>query len=82
MLEAVRRRIGQLEDLYRGYCNGKSSAGVNLTYGGAATLRSNTKRDLGLLHLMEYLLLYCPDTIIIDDADVQKVFDRLTEPRG
>lgn len=79
MLAQVRYRIKQLETEYRQYFD--TDNGPSTSKSGAACIRSRITKDLGTLHLIEYLLMYCPDTMLIDSSDICKAFDRLTEPR-
>lgn len=79
MLAQVRYRIKQLESEYRQYFD--TDNGPSTSKSGAACIRSRITKDLGTLHLIEYLLMYCPDTMLIDSDDICKAFDRLTEPR-
>lgn len=78
MLEMVRQRIKILEAKYREYFD---TNGPSKSISGAACIRSRIKKDLGVLQLLEYLLLYCPDTMEIDNSNLCAAFDRLVEPR-
>lgn len=79
MLSMVKVRIAELESIYRGYFD--TDKGPSKTYMGSACLRSRTLKDINTLKLIEYLLMYCPDTMIIDDPTITAAFDRLAEPR-
>lgn len=79
MLALIRERIEQLEAKYRSYFD--LDNGPSKTYYGSACLRSRTKKDIDTLKLLEYLLMYCPNTMIIENENLIKAFDRLTEPR-
>lgn len=79
MLAQVRYRIKQLEAEYRKYFD--LDDGPSKSVSGAACIRSRIMKDLGILHLIDYLLMYCPDDMVIESETVCKAFDRLTEPR-
>ena len=79
LLSMVRTRIKQVEEEYRKYFD--LDNGPSKSYSGAACIRSRLKKDLGILHLLEYLIMYCPDTMQIDNEDLCNSFDRLVEPR-
>jgi hypothetical protein len=79
MLTLIRERIEQLEVIYRKYFDTEN--GPSKSYRGSACMRSRTKKDLGTLKLLEYLLMYCPDSMEIESEEITKAFDRLVEPR-
>lgn len=79
MLEIIRQRIHELQAKYREYFD--LDNGPSKSYSGAACSRSRIKKDLGTLQLLEYLLVLCPDTMLIDDQEICDTFDRLTAPR-
>ena len=79
MLIAICNRIAELEKQYRKYFD--QETGPSKTYYGAACMRSRIKKELETLKLIQYLLMYCPDTMEIDSAELTAVFDRLVEPR-
>ena len=79
MLALTRERIAQLEAKYREYFD--LDNGPSKSYSGASCIRSRIKKDLGTLKLIEYLLVYCPDSMSIESDDITQAFDRLTEPR-
>lgn len=79
MLAQVRYRIKELEQQYRSYFD--TDGGPSTSVSGAACMRSRVTKDLGTLHLIEYLLINCPDSLSIDSESICKAFDRLTEPR-
>ena len=79
MLTAIRGRITELEVQYRKYFD--QETGPSKTYYGAACMRSRVKKELDTLKLIQYLLLYCPNTMEIESAELTAVFDRLVEPR-
>jgi hypothetical protein len=79
LMNLVRQRITELESAYRSYFD--LDNGPSKSYSGAACARSRIKKDLGTLRLLEYLLMYCPDSMTIDNQEICDAFDRLTEPR-
>lgn len=79
MLTLIRERIKQLEITYRSYFD--TDNGPSKSYHGSACMRSRTLKDMNTLKLIEYLLMYCPDTMEIVSEELIKAFDRLTEPR-
>lgn len=79
MLSVIKERIKALESEYRKYFD--LDNGPSKSYSGAACIRSRIKKDLGVLKLIEYLLVYCPDTMEIVNDELCNVFDRLVEPR-
>lgn len=78
MLAKVRQRLEEQMINYRNLCNG---TGRSKTYAGSAVNRSKVKKEIQLLQLLEYLLMYCPDTMMIDNQELTDGFDRLVEPR-
>jgi hypothetical protein len=72
MLKEIRTLIVELQKQYRSYFNNE-----NNTVGSNASQRSRTERALGRAKLIEYLLMYCPDTMVIDDQDICDAFDKL-----
>lgn len=79
LLKVIRLRIKQLEEEYRKYFD--LTNGPSKSYSGAACIRSRLKKDLGTLHLLNYLVTLCPDTMCIDNTDLCSTIDRLVEPR-
>lgn len=79
MLEMLRQRIKILEINYRKYFD--TDIGPSKSKSGAACMRSRIKKDLEVLKLIEYLLMYCPDTMSIDSSSICAAFDKLVEPR-
>ena len=79
MLNTIRARLKQCETLYRSYFS--TDTGPSKSASGAACMRSRYKRDIELLKLLEYLVMYCPDNMLIESADIIAAFDRITEPR-
>ena len=79
MLALIRDRIKELEKIYRDYFD--TDNGPSKSHSGSACLRSRTLKDMGTLKLIEYLLVYCPDSMEIVSEDITKAFDRLVEPR-
>lgn len=74
MLSVIKECIECLEKEYRSYFSRDDR-----TENGSATMRYRMKRDLGIAKLIEYLLMYCPKTMVIDNAEVCAAFDRITE---
>ena len=72
MLKEIRTLIAELQKQYRSYFSNE-----NNTAGSNASQRSRTKRALDRAKLVEYLLMYCPDTMVIDDQDICDAFDKL-----
>jgi hypothetical protein len=72
MLAEIRSIIAELEKTYRSYFSNE-----NHTNGTNASQRSRAKRALDRARLIEYLLMYCPDTMVIDDQDLCDAFDKL-----
>lgn len=74
MLGVLKDAITALEKEYRFYFNteGKSE-------NGAATMRSRLKKDIGLCKLIEYLVMRCPGTLTVDNAELCAAFDRITD---
>ena len=72
MLKEIRTLIAELQKQYRSYFSNE-----NNTVGSNASQRSRTKRALDRSKLIEYLLMYCPDTMVIDDQDICDAFDKL-----
>ena len=72
MLKEIRTLIAELQKQYRSYFNNE-----NNTDGSNASQRSRTKRALDRAKFIEYLLMYCPDTMVIDDLDICDAFDKL-----
>lgn len=79
MLNLIQFRIKELEKIYRVYFDTENGPSKSVT--GSACLRSRTKKDLGTLRLLEYILKHCSDTITLDDEELVIAFDRLVEPR-
>lgn len=80
MLQTIKIRIKELEKKYREYFS--TDNGPSSSKSGAACMRSRIKKDLDVLKLLEALLMYCPATMVIDNENLERVFNRLTEPRG
>lgn len=78
MLETLKRVIPEMEAKYRSLF---STDGSSKSIKGAAVNRSKRKRLLDLAKLIEYLLMYCPEDMVITNPDLCHAFDRLTEPR-
>ena len=72
MLKEIRALIAELQKQYRSYFSNEEN-----TVGSNASQRSRTKRALDRAKLVEYLLMYCPDTMTIDDQDICDAFDKL-----
>lgn len=79
MLKVCQERIKELQSKYRLYFD--TDKGPSKSISGAACIRSRILKDIRTLKLLEYLLMYCPDTMSIDNQELQDAFDRLTEPR-
>ena len=79
MITQLKLRISELESEYRKYFD--LDSGPSKSYSGAACMRSRIKQKLNTCHLLLYLLMYVPDTMLIDNKDLCDTFDRLTEPR-
>lgn len=77
MLLMIRARIKEVETKYRAYFD---TDGPSKSKAGAAVNRSKCLKEMRYLHLIEYLILRCPDTLTID-GELCEAFDRLTEPR-
>ena len=78
MLALIRIRISELESEYRKYFD--TDNGPSKSYSGSACLRSRVKKDLGTLKLLEYLILRCADSVILN-IENEAAFNRLVEPR-
>ena len=79
MLEQLKIAIPLMEAKYRSLFD---TSGSSWSSKGAAVNRSKRKRLLDLAKLIEYLLMYCPESMFIDNSDLCSAFDRLVEPRG
>ena len=79
LLEAIKTRIEELVKKYRSYCDTEN--GPSKSTSGSACLRSRTKKDMDTLKLLEYLIMWCPDSFEITDKEIQDIMDRYIEPR-
>lgn len=79
LLRMIRQRITELETKYRDYFD--LDTGNSKSYSGAACMRSRIKKDLGTLKLLECLVMYCPNTMRLDNQEICDAFERLVEPR-
>lgn len=79
LLQVVANRIKELQVEYRKYFD--TDNGPSKSFSGAACIRSRIRKDLGTLKLIQYLLEYCPDTMVIESKDIIDAVDRLVEPR-
>lgn len=80
MLIKVRQRIQELERRYHIYVTGKNLKGQELIPATAALKRCETKRDIQILVLIQYLL-QTSKAVFIEDEDAIEAFDKLVEPR-
>lgn len=80
MLQVIHLRQADLEQRYKLACRNKNDQEEVITAGAAAAIRTQCKRDLHLLRLLELLVLSCPKTLFIDDVDAEDGFQRLCEP--
>lgn len=76
MLQICRQRIKELQQKYRLYFD---STGPSKSLSGQACLRSRIMKDIRTLKLLEYLLSYCPDSMLIEDQEICGAFDKLTK---
>ena len=72
MLAEIKALITELEKQYRSYFSNETH-----TVGSNASQRSRTKRALDRAKLIEYLLMYCPDSMVIENQDLCDAFDKL-----
>lgn len=79
MLLRCRLRQKELKFKYNKACQCKDIKGNNITEQYAAQIRYNSKRDLDILALVEYLLLTSKSVFIDDDSAIEG-FDKLCEP--
>lgn len=77
MLSILKDAIEALEKEYRFYFDANNCAGKSEN--GAATMRSRLKKDIGLCKLIEYLVMRCPGTLTVDNAELCAAFDRITD---
>ena len=80
MLVLVRERIEQLQQRYKLAARCRDDNGELITNGAAAAIRTQCKRDLQILKVIEQLLLYCSSSLYLDDEDIIAGFHRLCEP--
>jgi hypothetical protein len=78
-LQMARDRIELLQKRYKIFCTGVDERGRELTYSTAAGFRHVTKRDIGLLMLVEELLAAYKGTMMLSDQ-AQSALDHLTDP--
>ena len=76
MRDMLRARLKEGETKYRACFD---TDGPSKSKAGAAVNRSRCLKEMRILHLIEYLVLRCPDTLTID-GDLCEAFDQLTEP--
>lgn len=74
MLSVLKDAITALEKEYRFYFVAEGK-----TENGSATMRSRMKKDIGLCKLIEYLVMRCPGTLTVDNAELCAAFDRITD---
>lgn len=79
ILQKIKERINQLNEQYRKYFD--TVNGPSKSVSGSACLRSRITKDLATLRLIEYCVMFCPDNFDLNSPDLEKAFDRLTEPR-
>lgn len=80
MLRALQRRYKVLEDRYVYACQSKNETGTPVKEGTAAAIRTQCKRDLQILTLIEYLLT-TSKSVFIDNDDAIDGFHKLVEPK-
>lgn len=77
MLDMIRVRMDEVEKKYRACFD---TDGPSKSKAGAAVNRARCMKELRVLRLLEYLVMRCPDTLTMDNADLCAAFDQLTEP--
>jgi hypothetical protein len=82
-VEYVRRGIAQreheLRDRYFMYCKGINENGKEMSNNSAAVMRSNTKRDMSIIVLLDELLGYIEQDFVLSD-EAAKGYMTLCEP--
>lgn len=77
MIDLIRARLKEVETKYRACFD---TDGPSKSKAGAAVNRSRCLKEMRILHLIEYLVLRCPDTMTIESDELCQAFDQLTEP--
>ena len=79
ILHAIKARLEELGKKYREYCD--IDNGPSKSASGSACMRARVKKDIDTLRLVEYLVMWCPDSFEITDKDMSDIMDRFLEPR-
>lgn len=79
MMLKVRERMATLHLKYKAACHCKAVNGKELTAGAAAAVRTQCKRDMCILALIQQLL-ETSQAVYIEDEDAIEGFDKLVEP--
>lgn len=79
MMLKVRERLKALQKKYKSACHCKTVSGKELTDGAAAAVRTQCKRDMCILTLIQQLL-ETSQAVYIEDEDAIEGFDKLVEP--
>ena len=79
MLALVKYRLSVLQARYKKACVCKDEKGNVITAGAAAAIRTQSKRDIQLLKLIEWLLSFSRD-FTIEDEEAIDGFHRLVQP--
>lgn len=79
MLLKCRARLKELRARYHKACLNQNENGDAIPIATAATNRSNLKRDISILVLLEQLLV-TSKAVYIEDEEAIDGFDRLVEP--
>ena len=77
MLAVIKIRLKDVERKYRACFD---TNGPSKSKSGATVNRSRCMKEIRTLRLIEHLILRCPDTLTIDNEELCKAFDQLTEP--
>ena len=80
MLYMIKDRMEYLHNAYVKACAHKDASGNVISYSNARAIRYNSKKDLNMLKLLEYLIDNSDITELADD-DMKDAFSKFVEPR-